>query len=278
MRSARMQRSVRLTSAAAMIAFGGTSVSPSQSPRASTATTLAGYVSNGIVGPIAGALVTVTAGPSTGATSLTDSEGYFRMAYSYGPDGRLQVTKEGFAPTMAHVAAPPSGGIAIVLHAATPPLMLDGAYAATFAADAACTQVPEAVRTRSYTAVVRQAPQFPQSTSFDVTLSGGSFAPAQQPIGGALNSFFGFVEANSIDFRIWNRYEASEIDEGIGEEVAPHALLEIQGEARLTVNDASTIEAPLSGSFSFTDATGSRTCKSSHHSVVLRKGIAGGME
>jgi hypothetical protein len=63
-------------------------------------------------------------------------------------------------------------------------------------------------------------------------LSGDVFAHAQQQISGTLDSFFGFVEANAVNFRILNRSEASEVAEGIREEVAPYVLLEIQRDAK----------------------------------------------
>ncbi len=262
--------SSKLIAVAAVIALsacgGRSSVAPSSS--SSAPTILAGHVSNAIVGPLDGARVTVTAGPSTGAFTVTDSNGDFKLAYDFRSNGQLQVTKADYAPTTVNVVARPSGSIDILLHSARPPVSLGGVYALTFTADAACTQIPEALRTRSYSADIAQPSQFPQNTAFDVTVSGGSFVAAQA-FAGRLNSFFGFVEANAVDFRIENRYEGSEIDEGIREEIAPTVLLEIRGEAKVTVNDGSTIATALSGSFTVTDPSGTRTCASANHAMML---------
>jgi len=255
---------IAVATVTALSACGGaSSVAPSSAP-----TTLAGHVSNAIAGPLDGARVTVTAGPSTGAFTVTDSNGDFRLAYDSRSSGQLEVTKADYAPTTVNVVARSSSSIDILLHSARPPVSLSGVYALTFTADAACTQIPEALRTRSYSAVVVQPSQFPQNTAFDVTVSGGSFVAAQA-FAGRLNSFFGFVEANAVDFRIENRYEGSEVEEGIREEIAPDVLLEIRGEAKVTGTDGSTIAAPLSGSFTVTDPSGTRTCASANHAMML---------
>jgi hypothetical protein len=254
-----------------LVACGGTSsVAPS-----SAAAILTGSVSHSIVGPVEGARVAVTAGASTGASAVTDSNGSFQLAYDYRSEGQLQVTKDDYAVTTVNIPAHPIGNIAILLHSARPPLNLSGVYALTFTADTACTQIPEVLRTRSYSAVVEQPSDFPRNTVFDVRLSGGSFAAALLPVGGKLNSFFAFVEGNGVDFRIQNRYEGSEVDEGIREEIGANVLLEIRGEAKLTVIDASAFATALSGTFSVTDASGTRTCESANHALMLRRSSTG---
>jgi hypothetical protein len=264
------------TTAVILLGLNGCGVAPSVAPTpdngGSTATRLVGVVSNPVTGRIIGVEVAVIDGPLAGERTLTGVDGVFRLPYNFRTDGDLQFSKDGYAPLTVKIpmGAQPSGAIAIGLHLAAAPVSLGGIYTITFTADRACAQIPDELRTRSYVATVAQPAQFPQNTRFDVELSGASFA-AGTLRGATLNSFYGFVEANSVGLRFANAFESIDIDEGIAEQIAPGARLEIFGSATLTVNDPASMSSPLTGYFALTDATGTRKCSSSSHLVVMTR-------
>jgi hypothetical protein len=248
-----------------------TSVAPT-SGSASSGGQLVGQVANSITGPIEAVRVAVTSGPSAGASTLTGVDGVFRVSYDFRAAGQLEFAKDGYAPLAFSIpeGRQPNGAIAVALHLAALPLSLRGVYTATFVADASCTQIPEVLRTRSYVATLDQAQAFPQDTRFDVTLTGASFA-AGTLRSAVLNSFFGFVEGNTVALTVANLFESVEIAEGIAEQVAPGVLLEIYGKAMVTVDDPAHVSMPMTGYFALTDASGTRICNSSNHRVALTR-------
>ncbi len=231
----------------------------------STNDQLVGAVRNPISGYVAGVHVAVTSGPSAGVVTLTDADGAFRVPYNFRSPGRLDFTKEGYAPwTFAPDRIQPSGVLSIILHLAEPPVHLAGEYRLQFIADSACTQLSVALRIRSYTATIHQPQQFPQSTAFDANLSGATFAPAT--LSGALDSFSGAAEGHTVRLGIANSLESIEgVDEGIAEQIAPDVRLEIFGSASVEVADPQSFSARMSGYFAVTDPTGTRKCTSTNH-------------
>src|SRR5262249_16054904 len=121
-----MRRAPAMAAGVGAIVLSACGATSSRSVGPSPNTILTGYVSNAFVGPISGALVTITAGPSAGATAVTDSTGTFRVGYDDRATGQLQVTKDGYAPTTVTLRGPASGNLGILLHFATPPVRLDG--------------------------------------------------------------------------------------------------------------------------------------------------------
>lgn len=252
------------------VGCGSTSISPTASGATPQPINLFGNVSNSVAGPVDAARVSVTDGASAGATTLTGSDGSFRLSYNASSEGHLQVTKDGYVPTVVSV---PSGfrtnGVwSIILHVATS-ANLAGTYAATFVADRACGQIPEAMRTRQYDAVVDQPSQFPQNTQFAVKLSGAQFAQGTENV--PLDSFYGFIEGTSVRLDIANSFELVDVEEGIAEQIAAGVRLEIFGRANLAVLDPGSLSAAMTGYFAVTDASGIHKCDSSNHLVMLRQ-------
>jgi hypothetical protein len=266
----------RAGAAVSILVLGGcgqsSSVAPTPPVLSSTNDQLAGVVSNAIIGPLAGVRVENVSASSTTAVTVTDADGYFRLPYDFRMPRQLAFTKDGFAPYTLSlpVSSRPSGLVAVTLHLATPPVTLAGTYTVQFVADSSCTQIPDALRVRTYAASLVQASQFPQSTRFDVTLSGASFA--QGAVGRTtLDSFTGLVEANSVVLSIENQFEAIELDEGIAETLGPRARLEIEGNASFTVIDPSNFSGSMTGYFALTQDGAIRKCISANHVVAFTR-------
>jgi hypothetical protein len=276
MEGLRMKNTVTFISiATAMLLLNGcsntTAVAPTSIDPRFNGSQLTGYVTNSVTGPIDAVRVSVTAGPYAGTSTLTGTDGLFLVPFDFRTAGEVAFAKDGFAPVVVSIPVRQSqGAIAIDLHFATPPLSLRGVDTATFVADASCTQIPERLRTRSYHATVDQAQAFPQDTRFDVTLTGAAFATGTLR-GASLDSFFGFVEGNSVGLTVANLFESGQIAEGIAEQIAPGVLLEIYGNAMASVDNPANVSMPMTGYFALTDASGTRICHSSNHRVVLTR-------
>jgi len=264
-------RCVAYVAVASLVMVSGCGGTPSTGPSyPSSDNQLVGLVTNGVVGGIAGVRVVVSGGSSIGEATTTDEQGYFRLPYDFRSAGQLAFAKDGYAPlTMAVQAGKPSGLLTAFLHFLDPPVNLAGSYTFTFVADASCLQIPDALRTRSYGAVISQPAQFPQSTRFDVRLLGATFAAATLRIGGALDSFSGAVEAHTVRFQIANGPESIELDEGIAEQIAPDVRLEIDGGAAITVADGEKFSGDMTGYVAVTGPDGIHKCSSTTHRIAF---------
>jgi len=257
-----------LSTLIAVLAFnacGVTATAPTPLAAGSTAEQLVGVVTNSIAGPLSDVQVSVIGGTSSGAMTQTGHDGYFRVPFNFRSPGELRFAKDGYAPLTVVPTAQPSGAIAISLHLAVPPLRMAGTYTVTFTAGSECTQIPDTLRSRSYTASVDQPAQFPQNTRFEVSLTGAAFANGTLRV--SLSSFYGFVEGSTVQFRVANLWESLEIDEGIAEQIAPGVRLEIFGAATQSVADPDHMAMPMTGYFALTDGSGTRSCASPNHLV-----------
>lgn len=136
-------------------ACGSTPTSPGPGGSAGNGVgySVTGQVGDPVGRPVAGARVEIIEGPSVGAVATTTADGRFVIPVPpyESPWVRINVSREGYLPATARWRLPDSGALIL-----TPDRLLDmaGSYALTFTADAACTQLPAAYRSRTFNATI----------------------------------------------------------------------------------------------------------------------------
>lgn len=142
---------------------------------------LVGYVLDTAFRSLPGATVTVADGPHAGLSTTTDADGRFSLAGLFGSATEFRATRDGYlgaTQTWRCSAAPcPTNGrpwLGFYLAAVEAPTNIAGDYELTLTADAACTDLPPEVRTRTYAATVspRSSAYHPAGTLFDVMTPG----------------------------------------------------------------------------------------------------------
>lgn len=152
---------------------GATPTSPSGTPVSATrVATIRGRVQDSVSRPISDARVTIIDGPVAGLSTTTNEDGRFAFAAFTKPAEltALRVEKDGYTPSNPRSHAPDD--ITVLLRSLTP-LDIEGQYTITFAAAAECTQLPSAVRSRTFTAAI--SPVRPDRLNFTSMLTGASF-------------------------------------------------------------------------------------------------------
>ena len=104
----------------------------------------------------------------------------------------LRVEKDGYTPSNPRWRAPDD--ITVLLRSVTP-LDIEGQYTVTFAAAAECTQLPSAVRSRTFTAAV--SPVRPDRLNFTSTLTGANFQSGY-------NTFSAIVASDAARFLVYS--------------------------------------------------------------------------
>lgn len=253
-----------------LVCFGCAAESPvAPSVPRETEFSLWGTVQDTAFRPIAGVVVEVL-DRGMGVSALTDSTGRFGLPGVFSGSITVRASKADYIPMTKTYETRFAGAQALhfSLELSRPPASIAGDYTATFRADPSCTQLPEATRTRTYTATV--TPRAATPTTYDVVLSGARFWPAPRT-----DRFFGGVAGSSVRFIM---------DEGDGlavvEELAPSQSLALYGEADGEI-DGSAIAGSFSGSFDYCSDSGSPPvgslrctatpvrCRSSNHRLTL---------
>jgi hypothetical protein len=111
---------------------------------------LQGAVQGSAYQPLSEVTIEVLTGPSTGLTALTDASGAFSLAGTFDRTESLRASKDGYTTAIQ----PYGAHIAFVLRSLAPAVDIRGEYTLTITADPACTTLPDAVRMRSYTALI----------------------------------------------------------------------------------------------------------------------------
>ena len=209
-------------------------------PTPSTSTVLFGAVSDTAFRPLSGARVEIVDGPQAGSFTTSAADGRFSITFTSSDTVTVRATKDGYASATMNVR-PPSG--IFLSFYLSPPAQVNiaGTYTLTFVADSACAGLPEALRTRTYTAAIAPSPYRPGDTLFEVTLSGAPFI-------GTYNGFEVGVAGNYLAFTIYNNFDEGE---GVVEEIGPSTYLEVVGTASASVGSdgVSAISIPFSGNF-----------------------------
>ena len=159
---------------------------------------LRGFVTDTAYRPVAGARVEVVDGPSAGVAAVSDADGQFVLSGQFSAATQFLASKEGHEsrtqPWSCSVAVCPGAvnaqpwlGFYLTVH--EPTVNIAGDYHLTFIADSACTDLPEAARSRSYRATVTARPADGRSTlpGFDLKADGAEFIGTLHgfPIGAA---------------------------------------------------------------------------------------------
>jgi hypothetical protein len=109
--------------------------------------------------PVAGVTVEVLDGPSAGVTATSDALGAFSLAWAFDVGVRFRAAKAGYVDatvTSSTPCATCSPYLTFRLAVDAPTVDLEGRYTLTFAA--ACTDIPEYARTRTYAATITRDP------------------------------------------------------------------------------------------------------------------------
>jgi hypothetical protein len=180
--------------------------------------------------------VEVVDGPSSGVFATTNTAGHYELPGVSEPF-TVRVTKDGYAPftTTRSMGYSPLS-IYIVLALSTPSVNIAGDYTLTLTADTACSGLPDAARSRSYTVSMTSIPNTPDN--YRAVLGGATFFSSEA------GQFFVDVAGTYAHFRFGDWYEDGSI---IVEEVPPSTYLSITGSAGLTVNGGTTISGSFSG-------------------------------
>lgn len=257
---------------------GATPTSPSGSPvNAARIATILGRVQDSVSRPIIDARVTIIDGPQAGRSTTTNDEGRFAFVpfTTSSEVTALRIEKDGYTPATPRWRS--SDEISIALQSLAP-LDIEGQYTITFAAAAACTQLPSAVQTRTYTAAI--SPTRPDRLNFTSTLTGAKFQPGY-------DTFFAGVASDAARFYVysWDAFNWWLEDQPIIERLPSGGYVAWMGTATTPVVSSTTsITAAFDGSVSYCavprepDVTNYPPtcsapveCKSYHHQLLLRR-------
>jgi hypothetical protein len=205
--------------------------------------TIGGLVADTAQRPLPAVTVAMTDGPSAGQTAMTGDDGRFAFAPFSAQAGTLitlELSRDGYSPTSIRVGN--GVGRYLRLHPVSV-AHLEGAFRMTLIADAGCTDLPAALRTRSYEATVEQS-----DTSVTIGLAGGEFAAHY-------DTFLGSLGNNDARFFVASKYasDAWLEDDPIIERLDRATYLAVDGTATadITSSNPSSISAILNGSISY---------------------------
>jgi hypothetical protein len=201
---------------------------------------LKGSVSDTAFTLLPGAKVEIVDGPRAGESVTTDSRGSYVLAGPFSGAETIRATKEGYLSGTrtfsSSLALQNENFLAFSLNIPAPPVNLAGDYTLTLAADGACAQLPDEVRTRTYAVTITPYPSSiyrPDNTAFSVGFTSSEFVDGRR----------GFdIGVAGNDLGIWVS------DPRVVEHVGPNTYLMIEGEARATASaPISTISAAFRG-------------------------------
>ena len=196
-----------------------------------------GAVSDTAFRGLARATVEVLDGPHAGLVTTTDGSGQFSLTGVFDEATRFRASADGHVTAMrtlqpfcAHCT--PTGWIYFALDVPSAPVSLGGDYTLSFVASAACTMLPDDLRTRTFTATL------PATSS-------GLPANAFFRVGGAT-----LLEGwEFISLGVAGNYVALWL-ETLVEQIAPNTFLAFGGQAAgmVDLSHTSTIVLPFQGS------------------------------
>lgn len=177
--------------------------------------------------PLGGSRVEVTSGPRAGAVTTTDEAGQFLMPGTFTGAIAVTVSKSGygsatklFTEFVRHT---------FELEPLVPGVNIAGTYTLTFDADDVCTNLPDEVRTRTYTATIIPGGR---SSLFAAGLSGGRF----------------FIGAYGLRIGVVGDYAGIYV--GIIEQLSDTTYFMIEGRAGGTFNPTG-VTIPLNGAVEY---------------------------
>jgi hypothetical protein len=232
---------------ACVSSHGGPSAPTSGSVASAAVTPVGtGHVLDTAFTPLAGVRVDVVSGPQAGASMITDGNGTFPLTGTFERADMFRASSDGYVTATQGFATSSPGGtswIIFYLPPVAPPVNLAGDYVLTIVADSTCTDVPSALRTRSYPASIVQGSG---PTNFVLTATGGVF----------LDNLRGFgigVAGNSLGLWLHGGHDPTLV-----EQLAPDTYLAVSGFASTLAGPSagSTISAALDGWIDYCVAKG----------------------
>jgi hypothetical protein len=204
---------------------------------------LIGFVYDTAFRPVGGATVNLLDGAQAGASTQSNESGRFSFTGAFADPTTVRVSKDGYAVATETAKSNNSSTGAIwalvELDELARPVDLTGDYALTIVANSACVGIPSNLRTRTYAASIRLAPDAhtQPGTALTLTVDSGSFVPDR-------SSFAIGVAGSHVAFSIYSRE-----DFGLVEKIAPGTFLAIQGIATASIGTGpvTTISTPFSG-------------------------------
>ena len=233
-------------------------------PQPEISFTLSGTVFDAIGRPVGQARVAAINGPQAGTAVQTDDQGGYAFDRPFTATFTLQVSKPGYV-TQSKLMSNAQSATFFRLDSTVAPFSLPPTFHVAFTADAACTDLPAAVRTRTYTATGG-------NTSFYVIdLRNATFGVGD----GSYN--WHTIYANVFE-------DAAELyfqDPPIWEQLTPEQWVVIYGiKASGSIREL-PVTMPFAGSFTFCAETEPDTypecevpeivCTSQHHTLTLSR-------
>jgi hypothetical protein len=215
----------------------GTAPSPVSAGAPRPAVEIDGYVNDTAFQPLPTARVEVLDGPQSGTATITDAGGRFSLKGEFTAATRFRAAKDGYQAAIqtlqpSTTIPPSSQSLTFFMSVAG----ASGNHATlTVDVDAACAELPNDLRTRTYpaTLVAASFPPVPANTAFYAMLSSAS-----------LDGYFHFVSIRVDGDRV--SFDLS--DNGIEDEVAPETYYFVGGYGSAIVHaGAKTISGPFSG-------------------------------
>jgi hypothetical protein len=256
---------------------GATPTSPSGTPvNTSRVVTIRGRVQDAVSRPIVDARVTIVDGTQAGLSTTTNDDGRFAFIpfTTRAELTALRVEKDGYTPSNPRWHAPDD--ITVLLRSLTS-LDIEGQYAITFAAAAECTQLPSAVRSRTFTAAVSRVPD---RLNFTSSLTGATFQSGY-------DTFSAVVASDAARFLVysWDAFNWWGEDQPIIERLPAGGYVTWMGTATTpALSSTSSMTATFDGSVSYCATPSEPTtvnypptcsvlveCKSDRHQLVLKR-------
>lgn len=261
---------------------GRSSPTSPSSTSAPSAISITGIVRDLLQRPIRDARVEVVEGPSSGIAAITDVQGQFSLnATASNERVGVMVSKDGYSSESLRLR---SGQSVVYLKDLTV-ANLEGRQTIVFVADASCTQLPIALRGRTYTATVTQSTSTGASLAapsiFVSELSGADFYQGFEKL-----SITAARDAVRFSVFSWDAYNWWLEDDPIIERVTPTSHFSVSGTATAALSSGqSTITAAFDGTMSFCSESkpGAQTqwpptcavppveCKSANHRLTMTR-------
>jgi carboxypeptidase family protein len=227
-----------------------TAASSPSDPAANSPAHVTGVVRDLLQRPVAEAKISISEGLSAGAFALSDAGGRFALDAVASANGLipLVVSKDGYLTATSRVRA--SADTIVYLRDVSLP-NLEGRFTITFTADAACTQLPSALRVRSYPVVITQSTStsalMRDESTFVMQLGRADFYD-----GHASTSVTAAHDAVRFNIFSWDAFNWWLEDDPIFERLTPVSYVSISGSGiGQLANDQRTIRAPWAGTFEY---------------------------
>jgi hypothetical protein len=224
------------------VGCGGTAsqtTSPSR-PQPTVEFSLGGQVQDTALRPVVDVRVEVLEGSRAGEFVMTDASGRYALPGVISGAVTIRAAKDGYVPEIKRYETTHPGQqfLSFSMALDTPSVDLAGDYTLTIIADAACAELPDLARSRTYSAAITHSPPGAPNR-YVAVLSGATFYPSSHN-----DRLYLHVAA---DFA---RFSLDPWDDGssIAEELAPSTYLSIWGVADLSLR-LPRISGSLAGTF-----------------------------